>query len=133
MNRIAIAIITAALMIGCITGSVSSESIVGLTIDNSPACAVDALSTESMALITRWYNLCAKAKAGTLTDEERAEGRELYHSNCGYIRGGIPVTIILLDGTILLARMPDGSTIGLTSDGFRRNTDPAPYKEFRIE
>ncbi len=125
MKRIAIAIITAALMMGCITGSASSEPVVGFTIDDSPACDVDDLSPESMALITRWYNLCAKAKAGTITYEERVEGYEL-SSQCGYLRGDIPVTIILLDGTILLARMPDGSTMGLTSDGFRRNTDP-PY------
>ncbi|KKM22354.1 hypothetical protein LCGC14_1626220 [marine sediment metagenome] len=124
MKRIAIAIIAAALMMGCIVGSASSEPVVGFVIEDSPACDVDDLSPESMALITRWYNLCAKAEAGTITDEERAEGSSESYAECGYLNGDIPVTIILLDGTILLARMPDGSTMGLTSDGFRRNTDP---------
>ncbi len=126
MSRIAM-IITAALMMGCVTGSASSDPVVGFTILDSPACAIDDLSTESMALVSRWYGLSVKAEAGTITDEERAEveGTELY-VKCGYLHGDVPVTIILLDGTILLARTPDGSTLGLTSDGFRRDTDP-PY------
>ena len=123
MKRIAIAIVAAALMMGCIAGSASSEPIVGFVIEDSPACEVNDLSPESMAVITQWYNLCAKAAAGTITDEERVEGYEL-SGQCGYLNDDIPVWIILTDGTILLARMPDGSTMGLTSDGFRRNTDP---------
>ncbi len=124
MNRIAIAIITAALVLGCVTGPASSEPVVGFTIVGTPACEVADLSPESTDLVTKWWILNHKGNAGTLTPGEQAEGDLLFQSGrCGLLLDNIPVWIVLLDGTILLAMMPDGSTLGLPSEGFKRNTD----------
>jgi hypothetical protein len=104
----------------------ATEPVRGVTVDNATGCFVSDLSTESMALISRWYTLNQKMNEpgpqGTLTDEEFAEGRAIIaNGQCGLLRGGVPVTIVLLDGTIYLAKFPDGALIGITSDGFVRD------------
>lgn len=132
MNRI-ISIVATLLLVGCssiIAGPAASEVVKGYTIAYGPACDISDLSTESMALITRWWLLNEKGKDKTLTSEEYNEGEALFESGqCGLLLGDIPVVIVLLDGTIYLGRFPDGSLMGFTSDSFREAGDS--FKEFR--
>ncbi len=122
MKRIAITVIAALMFIA---GPAASEPVVGFTVDNGPACAVNDLSTESMALITRWFNLNRKMQEpgpqGSLTDEEFAEGQELVLSGtCGLLKGGIPVHIVLSDGTLNLGKFPNGELMGFPAESFQR-------------
>ena len=131
MNKI-VSVVAILLLISCssiIAGPAASEVVKGHTIAFGPACHVSDLSTESMALISRWWLLNKKAKDGTLTTEEYVEGQVLFQGQCGLLLGNIPVVIVLLDGTINLARFPDGTLMGFTSDSFREAGDS--FKEFR--
>lgn len=132
MNRVLSIVATLLLLVGCssIAGPASGGEVKGYTIDNGLACEVDDLSTESMDLITKWWVLNQKAKADTLTPEELVEGILLFQSGkCVFLRGDVPVVIVLLDGTIYLGRFPDGSLMGFTDGAFRESTDS--FKEFR--
>ncbi len=132
MNKIGIAIIAALLLAGCsgiVASPATGKAIKGYTVKDAPVCLVTDLSTESKALITRWWLLNKKGDDGTLTPEEYAEGLEIYNSRkCGLIKDNIPVVIVLLDGTISLAQMPDGSLLGFTSGAF---VEAEVYKEYR--
>jgi len=121
MKRIAITVIAALMFIA---GPAASEPVVGVTVHDGLACVVSDLSTESMALITRWFVLDKKMKElgpGGLTAEEYAEGSALVTSGkCGWLYGEVPVTIILSDGTINLGRFEDGQVMGFPAESFRR-------------
>ncbi len=119
MNKIGMAIIAALLLTGCssVAGPAVGATVQGYTVHESPACVVRDLSIESKALITRWWRL-NQIEKDELTLEEYVEGSALHQSGkCGLLRGDIPVVIVLIDGTIVLGRMPDGSLHGFASDG----------------
>ncbi len=128
--------IAAILLMGCATPGTAGV-ITGYTVNKAPACWVDNLSVESMDLITLWWRLNMKARAGTLTDEEFDIGSELWDSEkCGLMLGGVPVTIALLDGTIYLLRMPDDSLLGTVDSGFTETAPELPRlegKEYKID
>ncbi len=132
MSRI-VATVAIALLMGCATPTTAGV-ITGFTVDNGAACDADNLSTESMDLITLWWSLNQKLKAGTLTGEERIQGSILQVTSCGLLSGGTPVTVVLSDGTIYLLRFPDGMLMAVT-DGAFTEEPPAPVtgKEFRVD
>jgi hypothetical protein len=76
--------------------------ITGVSVDEALACQVEDLSAESKALIAEWSDLVAKLQAETITDAEGQRGAELsYPPNdptCMWLMGGIPGTVVLLDG-----------------------------------
>jgi hypothetical protein len=128
-------IIATIMLMGCAT-TTDAEVITGFTVDMAPACEVSDLSTESMDLITLWWDLNRKRIAGTLTDEEMVQGAALEQTRCGRLRGGTPVTIALSDGTIYLLRMPDGMLLGVVDSGFTETAPdlvPVTGKEFKID
>jgi hypothetical protein len=116
MNKIAIAIITAVLLIGCVASSGADISpITGITIDNSLACRVSDLSEGSKDRIILWWTLNRKNKDGTLTQEEAALGSMLEMTGqCHRMIGGVPVTLVQTDGTMYLGKWPDGTLFGFT-------------------
>lgn len=133
-NRIVGIIATLLMLTGCssIAGPALADIVQGYTIEDGPACFVNDLSPESVALITKWFNLSLKARndINSLTPEDIAAGSDLVDSGqCGYLIGDTPVVIVLLDGTISLARFPDGTLMGFADDAFREATDS--FKEFR--
>ncbi len=126
--------IAASLLMGCATPS-PADVITGFTVDEGPACGVEDLSTESMDLITLWWSLNEKRKAETLTPEEYGQGAVLFQSGqCGLLRGDVPVTIVLSDGTIYLIQFEDGALLGIPDSSFTE-TAPPPVtgKEFRVD
>ncbi len=132
-NKIGAAI-AAILLMGCATPS-GGEVITGFTVNMGQACWVDDLSTESMDLLTLWWSLNKKKDDGTITEEEYNHGFSLEQSGlCGRLVGGIPVTIVLSDGTIYLLQFPDGSLAAVTDGAFTETTPPVvDGKEFRID
>ena len=133
MNKKIGVVIAAILLMGCATPG-TADVITGYTVDDAPACEVDNLSTESMDLISLWWLLNKKLADGTITDEEYAQGLEIYGlGQCGLLRGGVPVTIVLLDGTIYLLRFPDGSLRGVVDSGFTETAPRLEGKEYRID
>jgi hypothetical protein len=132
---------------GCAT-TTDAGVITGFTTDNAPACVVDDLSTENMDLITEWWrvNKLRVEDPEGMSDEDKAIGQAIYNEgNCGLLRPGTPVTIVLSDGTIYLLRFPDGALMGVVDSGFsetmpdlgslRTIAPPAPVtgKEFRVD
>jgi hypothetical protein len=134
-NRIVTVIATIMLM-GCATPT-DAEVITGFTVHGAPACGVSDLSTESMDLVTLWWSLNKKREDGTITPEEYAQGAELFRSGqCGLLQGGIPVTIVLSDGTIYLLQYRDGDLQGVTDGAFTETPpelEPVTGKEFKID
>lgn len=134
-NKIGI-IIAAILLTGCAT-TTDAEVITGFTVNNAPVCVVDDLSTENRDLISEWARVNRLRVANTITDEDYAIGQAIYLSGqCGLLRGGVPVTIVLSDGTIYMLQFPDGALGGVVDSGFTETApdpDPITGKEFRVD
>ena len=79
-------------------GTVES-TVHGTSVDYALACYANDLGPEAKALFTLWADLNAKRDAGTLTDEEGFQGQMISQSGaCFRIIGGVPGTVVLLDG-----------------------------------
>jgi len=101
------------------------------------ACFADDLNAESKATLNRWIELNRKKTAGTITEEELAEGGRLaihqdydvetmqpvLHGLCGMLPGGTPLTVKLLDGLDYFVVAPDGQTFIFKGDGFKRDAE----------
>jgi hypothetical protein len=132
MNRIGVLIATI-MLIGC-AGTINADVITGYTTDNAPACTVADLSTENMDLITEWWRVNKLRAEDALTDEDFAIGQAIYLTGqCGLLRGGIPATIVLSDGTIYLLELPDGSLAGVVDSGFTETAPVYEGKEFIVD
>jgi hypothetical protein len=131
-NKIGIAI-AAIMLMGCATIT-DAEVITGFTTDNAPACVFDDLSTENMDLISEWARVNRLQREDALTDEDRAIGQAIHDAgNCGLLRPGTPVTIVLSDGTIYLLRFPDGMLMGVVDSGFTETASAPRGKEFKVD
>ena len=122
MKRMAIVVIAALMLLAA---PASSEPVKGITVNKGPACEVSDLSTESMALISRWAMLSRKllepGPQGTLTDAELLEGQAIEQSGrCGNLKGDVPIVIVLSDGALNLGMFPDGQLLGLPAESFQR-------------
>ena len=79
-------------------GTVES-TVTGVSVDNAPACIATKLGPEAKEVFRTWADLSAKLLAGTLTEAERFMGGMLAQSGvCINLVGGIPGTVVLLDG-----------------------------------
>jgi len=101
----------------------SAEVITGTIVDNTPACVALGFDTYTKTLLNRWIELRTKLDAGLpLTDPETTEGATLeYTDTCGLLKGGIPVTLLLLDGGDYWVQFSDGYKVILKSEGFVRD------------
>ncbi len=108
------------LMVGA-TAVAQESTVFGVTVHAAPICQADEFNDESKALIDKFWGLEQKRLAGTLTEEEFAEGSALVRSGqCGLVRGGIPVVVQILDGTTYFGKFPDGITFVFKSSGLIR-------------
>jgi len=79
-------------------GTVES-TVTGVSVDHALACYANDLGEESKALFALWADLNAKLAAGTLTEDESMLGGMLAETGtCFEIIGGLPGTVVLLDG-----------------------------------
>ena len=79
-------------------GTVETK-ITGVSVDGAPACLATNLNSQAKEVFRTWADLSAKLLAGTLTEAERFVGGLLAQSGaCVTLNGGIPGTVVLLDG-----------------------------------
>lgn len=79
-------------------GTVETK-ITGVSVDNALACHATNLNSEAKEIFRIWADLNVKLLAGTLTPEEDFIGLQLFQSGvCVHLNGGIPGTVVLLDG-----------------------------------
>ncbi len=103
-------------------GTVETK-ITGVSVDSALACSAGDLGPEAKELFRTWADLNAKLLAGTLTEEESFIGGLLAQSGaCFNFIGGIPGTVVLLDGNDYLvdycAEGYDCIRVIQKSDGF---------------
>ncbi len=112
MKRILLATLVACLFAftaGCIgpPGTVETK-IAGVSVDAALACHATDLGDDAKKLFRDWTDLNAKREAGTLTDEEYEMGSMLVRTGaCFEIAGGLPGTVVLLEGHIYLVEYCD--------------------------
>jgi len=117
-------------------GTVES-TVSGVSVDAALACHATGLGDDAKKLFRDWTDLNAKAAAGTLTDEEYMMGSMIAQSGaCFQIAGGLPGTVVLLDGQIYLVdycdpewgciRVIQNSDGVLETEGATREQRPDP-------